>query len=167
MQTSSYVRAKDVSCGVLHHLHHKPTKLSQTSHSLTTSAAVLLEMASFSLKTGTTFMLSKSSVVADRFLRKSASAKSLLVTRIWAAWQSIRPKRESYRAMSPLCPAAAAARPAPHQRLTHLHLCLSRTCVSVALVSQSHLCLFCMELQMQMHVSWSTASVTDGKAYFC
>ena len=85
MQTSSHFRADMVSCDILHHLHHKPTKLSQFSCGLTTSAAVLLEMASFSLKTGTTFMLSKSSVVADRFLRKSASAKSLLVTRICAA----------------------------------------------------------------------------------
>ena len=145
-------------------------------------------MASFSLKTGTTFMLSRSSAVNDRFLRNSGSAKSLLVTSIYrtgrsfsqqmhawpvpvrgvqqacliycrprstewgslrpanmasleqhaaqmlseachslglhvawdkgravltcAAWQSIKPNRESYRAMSPLCPAAAAARPA-------------------------------------------------------
>ena len=48
---------------------------------LTTSEVVRLEIASFSLKTGTTFMASRSSVVADRFFRKSASAKSLLVTR--------------------------------------------------------------------------------------
>ncbi len=126
-------QGKNTSCDILDHLHHKPTKLSQVSCSLTTSAAVLLEMASFSLKTGTTFMLNKSSVVADRFLRKSASAKSLLVTRICAAWQSIRPKRESYRAMSPLCPAAAAARPAPHHRLTvYCALNLICICVSVA-----------------------------------
>ena len=35
--------------------------------------------------------------------------KSFLVTRTWAACKSIMPNRESYRAMSPLCPAAAAA----------------------------------------------------------
>ena len=115
--------------------------------------AAPLEMASFSLKTGTTFMLSRSSTVPQRLSLNSGSVKSLLVTSTCsrlskyqtqtdpvstcssglatvastmqgassststtrlacAACRSIIPKRESYRAMSPLCPAAAAARPA-------------------------------------------------------
>jgi len=42
-----------------------------------------LEMASFSLKTGTTFMDSRSSTVAQRFSLNTGSVKSLAVTSTW------------------------------------------------------------------------------------
>mmetsp|Transcript_6822 Transcript_6822/g.19670 ORF Transcript_6822/g.19670 Transcript_6822/m.19670 type:complete len:234 (-) Transcript_6822:761-1462(-) len=66
-------------------------------------------MASFSLKTGMTFMDKRSSAVAVSASRNPSCSKSEAVTNSCAACMSIMVNRLSYSAISPVCPAAAAA----------------------------------------------------------
>mmetsp|Transcript_46483 Transcript_46483/g.118639 ORF Transcript_46483/g.118639 Transcript_46483/m.118639 type:complete len:215 (-) Transcript_46483:71-715(-) len=67
-------------------------------------------MASFSLKTGITFMRSRWSTVCFRPARKSELRKSFLVMSSWLHARSMCENSRSYRAIRPLCPQAAAAR---------------------------------------------------------
>ena len=122
-------------------------------------------MESFSLITGTTFMASRLSTVRTRLRLKSSFLKSRLVTRNCEHCMSIIWNSESYSAMRPLWPAAAAAR-ACTERKSCMRLCEradttrdTRTCwLTMGFVTRAVQC-NTMSLESELRVSTRACAV--------